>query len=40
MIITVVIIKEALSPLSGDDSITENEGMNINYINGSYVSNI
>ena len=46
MMITVVIIKKALSfcksePfVSDDDSITENEDMNINKINGSYVSNI
>ena len=46
VMITVVIIKEALcfcksEPfLSDDDSITENEDMNINNINGSYVNNI
>ena len=46
MMITVAIIKEALcfyksEPfLSDDDSITENEDMNINNISGSYVSNI
>ena len=46
VMITVVIIKEALcfcesEPLFSDDnSITENEDMNINNINGSYVSNI
>ena len=46
MMITVVIIKDVLcfcksEPfLSDDDSITENEDMNINNINGSYVSNI
>ena len=46
VIIAVVIIKEALcfyksEPfLSDDDSITENEDMNINNISGSYVSNI
>ena len=44
--ITAAIIKEALcfyksEPfLSDDDSITENEDMNINNISGSYVSNI
>ena len=44
--ITVVIIKEALcfcksEPChSDDDSITENEDMNINNINDSYVNNI
>ena len=44
--ITVEIIKEALcfykcEPfLSNDDSITDNEDMNINYINGLYDSNI
>ena len=43
--ITVVIIKEALcfcksKPfLSDDDSITENDDININNINGSYVNN-
>ena len=46
VMITVVIIKEALcfyksEPfLSDDDSITENEDMNINNVSGSYVSNI
>ena len=46
MMITVAIIKEALcfyksEPfLSDDDSVTENEDMNINNISGSYVSNI
>ena len=46
VMITVAIIKEALcfykseSFLSDDDSITENEDMNINYISGSYVSDI
>ena len=46
VMITVVIIKEELcfcksEPfLSDDDSITENEDMNINNINGSYVNNI
>ena len=46
VMITVVIIKEALcfcksEPLlSDDDSITENEDMNINNICGSYVNNI
>ena len=46
LIVTVVIIKEALcfcksEPfLSDDDSITENEDMNINNINGSYVNKI
>ena len=46
MMIIVAIIKEALyfyksEPfLSDDDSITENEDMNINNISGSYVSNI
>ena len=46
MMITVAIIKEALyfyksGPfLCDDDSITENEDMNINNISGSYVSNI
>ena len=44
--ITVAIIKETLcfyksEPfLSDDDSITKNEDMNINNINGPYVSNI
>ena len=44
--ITVANIKEALcfyksEPfLSDDDSITENEDMNINNISGSFVSNI
>ena len=44
--ITVVIIKEALcfykfeSFLSDAYSVTENEDMNINYINGSYINNI
>ena len=46
VIITAVIIKEALclytfqSFLSNDDSTTENEDMNINDINGSYISYI
>ena len=46
VMITVAIIKEALcfyksEPfLFEDDSITENEDMNINNISGSYVSNI
>ena len=46
VMITVVIIKEALccykyEPfMSDDDSITENEDMNIHDINGSYISNI
>ena len=45
MMITVVIIKEALcfcksEPFLSDDSITENEDMNINNINDSYVNNI
>ena len=46
VMITVVIIKEALcfcksEPfLSGDESITENEDMNTYTINGSYVNNI
>ena len=46
VMITVAIIKEALcfyksEPfLSDDDSITENEDMNIKNISGSYVSNI
>ena len=45
VMITVVIIKEALcfcksEPFhSDDDSIAENEDMNINNINGSYVNN-
>ena len=38
--ITEAIIKEALCFLSDDDSITENEDMNMNNISGSYVSNI
>ena len=46
VIITTVIIKEALcfykfqSFLSNGDNITENGYMNINYINGSYISYI
>ena len=46
VMMTVVIIKKALSfykfepLLSDDDSISENEDMNMNGINGSYVSNI
>ena len=45
MMITVAIIKETLSfyksePFLSDDSITENENMNINNSSGSYVSNI
>ena len=46
VMVTVAIIKEALyfyksEPfLTDDDSITENEDMNINNISGSYVSNI
>ena len=46
VMITVVIFKEALCVcksepfLSHEDSITENENMNINNINGYYVSNI
>ena len=46
VMITVVIIKEALcfcksEPfLSDDDSITENQDININNINGPYVNNI
>ena len=45
MMITVAIIKETLSfyksePFLSDDSITENEDMNINNSSGSYVSNI
>ena len=46
VMMTVVIIKKALSfykfepLLSDDDSISENEDMNMNGINSSYVSNI
>ena len=46
LVLTVVIIKEALcfcksEPfLFDDDNIIENEDMNINNINGSYVNNI